>query len=68
MTDPNGNNVWKTYDSIGNVTGETVGGDTRQYEYDANDYLTKVIDENGRTTDQNYFSYSGECKDNPISK
>ncbi|MEK5520917.1 DNRLRE domain-containing protein [Heyndrickxia sp. FSL W8-0423] len=53
-TDPNGNNVWKTYDSIGNVTGETVGGDTRQYEYNANDNLTKVIDENGRTTTYEY--------------
>lgn len=53
-TDPNGNNVWKSYDSIGNVTGETAGGDTRQYEYNANDNLTKVIDENGRTTTFEY--------------
>lgn len=53
-TDPNGNNVWKSYDSIGNVTGETVGGDTRQYEYNANDNLTKVIDENNRTTTYEY--------------
>lgn len=53
-TDPNGNNVWKTYDSIGNVTGETAGGDTRQYEYNANDNLTKVIDENGRITTYEY--------------
>ncbi|WP_313427638.1 DNRLRE domain-containing protein [Siminovitchia terrae] len=53
-TDPNGNNIWKTYDLIGNVTGETVGGDTRQYEYNANDNLTKVIDENGRTTTYEY--------------
>ncbi|MGC4379155.1 RHS repeat-associated core domain-containing protein [Fictibacillus sp. Mic-4] len=53
-TDPNGNNVWKSYDDVGNVTGETVGGDTRKYEYDANDKLTKVIDENGKTTVYEY--------------
>ncbi|WP_336864602.1 DNRLRE domain-containing protein [Peribacillus frigoritolerans] len=53
-TDPEGNTVWKTYDSIGNVTGETTGGDTRKYEYNSNDNLTKVIDENGRTTTYEY--------------
>ncbi|WP_144551291.1 DNRLRE domain-containing protein [Peribacillus simplex] len=53
-TDPNGNTVWKSYDSIGNVTGETVGADTRKYEYNSNDNLTKVIDENGITTTYEY--------------
>ncbi|MFC9598740.1 DNRLRE domain-containing protein [Peribacillus butanolivorans] len=53
-TDPEGNTVWKTFDSVGNVTGETVGADTRKYEYNSNDNLTKVIDENGRTTTYEY--------------
>ncbi|WP_026688344.1 RHS repeat domain-containing protein [Alteribacter aurantiacus] len=49
-TDANGDTVFKSYDAIGNVTGETVGGDTRNYEYNSNDNLVKVIDEHRRTT------------------
>jgi RHS repeat-associated protein len=53
-TDPEGDTVWNSYDSVGNVTGETVGGDTRNYEYNSNDYLTKVLDEYRRTTTYEY--------------
>lgn len=53
-TDPNGNTVWKSYDAIGNVTGETIESETSRFEYDANDELTKVIDENNRITVYEY--------------
>lgn len=53
-TDPNGNTVWKSYDTVGNVTGETVGADTRKYEHNSNDDLTTVIDENGKETTYEY--------------
>ncbi|GAM12242.1 hypothetical protein [Mesobacillus selenatarsenatis] len=36
------------------MTGESAGGDTRQYEYKANDNLKKVTDENGRLTTYEY--------------
>ncbi|WP_045520320.1 DNRLRE domain-containing protein [Neobacillus niacini] len=53
-TDPNGKTVWKSYDTLGNVTGETVEGDTWNYEYDSNDNLTKVLDEYRRITTYEY--------------
>jgi len=49
-TNQNGNNVWSSYDDVGNVTGQTIGSDSRKYEYDSEDNLTKVVDENGKTT------------------
>ena len=36
------------------MTGESAGGDTRQYEYNVNDMLTMVTDENGRLTTYEY--------------
>ncbi|TPF19473.1 DNRLRE domain-containing protein [Priestia megaterium] len=54
QTDANGNTVWKSYDEVGNVTGETVANDTRAYKYDANDKLTEVTDEKGKTTTYEY--------------
>lgn len=51
-----GNSAWRSYDSAGNMTGETIAGDTRQYEYDFNNALKKVIDEEGKSTTYNYDS------------
>ncbi|UOO43825.1 DNRLRE domain-containing protein (plasmid) [Priestia megaterium] len=53
-TDQNGNTVWKSYDPVGNVTGQTVGEDTRGFKYDANDNLVKVTDEDGKITSYTY--------------
>lgn len=53
-TDQVGNTLWDSYDEVGNLKGQTIDGDTKQFEYDSNDNKTKVIDEKNHETIYKY--------------